>query len=183
MAYGNLIEPENTSQVVITQGQELSSLGASLVVQRLKISLSMQGIRVRSLVWEDPSGWGAAEPVGYNYWTSAQEPASHNGGSLFSSTREATTMRSPRTTRKCGPSSLQLRKSPCAAATKSQWSQINVKNIKKKKNLSSFQVSGSKSVHYRFPKGPAKEPGWGGVGGESLFFPLFIPVFPVFSSN
>ena len=47
-------------------------------------------------------------------------------------------------------------------------------------------MSGSKSVHYRFPKGPAKEPGvggWGGVGGESLFFPLFIPVFPVFSSN
>ena len=44
-------------------------------------------------------------------------------------------------------------------------------------------MSGSKSVHDRFPKGPAEEPGWGEVG-ESLFFsPLFIPVFPVFSSN
>lgn len=49
---------------------------------------------------------------------------------------------------------------------------------KEKKNLSSFQVSGSKSAHYRFPKGPAKEPG--GVG-ESLFFSLFLSLYFLFS--
>ena len=41
--------------------------GASLVAQRLRICLPMQGTRVRALVWEDPTCHGAARPVSHNY--------------------------------------------------------------------------------------------------------------------
>ena len=41
--------------------------GTSLVVQWLRIRLTMQGTRVRSLVWEDPTCRGATKPVCYNY--------------------------------------------------------------------------------------------------------------------
>ena len=40
---------------------------ASLVVQWLRICLSMQGTRVRALVWEDPTCRGATGPVSHNY--------------------------------------------------------------------------------------------------------------------
>ena len=40
--------------------------GASLVAQWLRICLPMQGTRVRSLVWEDPTCHGAATPVSHN---------------------------------------------------------------------------------------------------------------------
>ena len=43
------------------------TLGASLVVQWLRICLPMQGTRVRALVWEDPTCRGAARPVSHNY--------------------------------------------------------------------------------------------------------------------
>ena len=42
------------------------------------IHLPMQGSRVRSLVWEDPTCRGATKPVCRNYWACALEPASHN---------------------------------------------------------------------------------------------------------
>ena len=42
-------------------------LGASLVVQWLRICLLMQGTRVRALVWEDPTCCRATRPVRYNY--------------------------------------------------------------------------------------------------------------------
>ena len=42
-------------------------LGASLVVQWLRVCLPMQGTRVRALVWEDPTCHGATRPVGHNY--------------------------------------------------------------------------------------------------------------------
>nr|XP_059862391.1 uncharacterized protein LOC132421214 [Delphinus delphis] len=41
--------------------------GASLVAQRLRICLPMQGTRVRALVWEDPTCHGATRPVSHNY--------------------------------------------------------------------------------------------------------------------
>ncbi|KAJ8788726.1 hypothetical protein J1605_022471 [Eschrichtius robustus] len=40
---------------------------ASLVAQWLRICLLMQGIRVRALVWEDPTCHGATGPVSHNY--------------------------------------------------------------------------------------------------------------------
>ncbi|KAJ8794113.1 hypothetical protein J1605_019105 [Eschrichtius robustus] len=41
--------------------------GASLVAQQLRIRLPMQGTRVRSLVWEDPTCRRATGPVSHNY--------------------------------------------------------------------------------------------------------------------
>ena len=40
----------------------------SLVAQWLRICLPMQGTRVRSLVWEDPTCCRATKPVRHNYW-------------------------------------------------------------------------------------------------------------------
>ena len=45
--------------------------GASLVAQWLRVCLPMQGIRVRALVWEDPTCRGATGPVSHNYWACA----------------------------------------------------------------------------------------------------------------
>ena len=39
----------------------------SLVAQRLRIRLLMQGTRVQALVWEDPTCLGATKPVRQNY--------------------------------------------------------------------------------------------------------------------
>ena len=44
-----------------------SLMGASLVVQWLRISLPMQETRVRSLIWEDPTCCGVTKPVHHNY--------------------------------------------------------------------------------------------------------------------
>ena len=41
--------------------------GASLVVQWLRIHLTMQGTWVRALVWEDPTCHGATKPTYHNY--------------------------------------------------------------------------------------------------------------------
>ena len=79
------------------------TIGASLVVQWLRICLLMQGTRVRALVWEDPhmprSNW-AREPqlLSLRVW------------SLCSATREAATVIGPRTAMKSGPRSPQLEK-------------------------------------------------------------------------
>ena len=44
-----------------------TSSWASLVAQWLRICLPMQGTRVRTLVWEDPTCRGATGPVSHNY--------------------------------------------------------------------------------------------------------------------
>ena len=105
--------------------------GTSLVAQGLRICLAMQGTRVRSLVWEDPTCRGATKPVRHNYWACALEPTSHNYWahvpqllkSPCSTTREATAMRSPRTAMKSSPRSPQLEKA-CAQ----QWRPSAAKN-------------------------------------------------------
>ena len=48
--------------------QKSMVLGASLVMQWLRVCLPMQGTRVRALVWEDPTCRGAATPMSHNYW-------------------------------------------------------------------------------------------------------------------
>ena len=53
-------------------------LGTSLVVQWLRMRLSMQATQVPSLVQEDPTCHRATKPVRHNYWAWALEPASHN---------------------------------------------------------------------------------------------------------
>ena len=42
-------------------------MGASLVVQWLRIRLPMQGTQVQALAWEDPTCHGGAKPVSHNY--------------------------------------------------------------------------------------------------------------------
>ena len=42
--------------------------GASLVAQRLRIRLPVQGTRVQALVQEDPTCRGATKPASHNYW-------------------------------------------------------------------------------------------------------------------
>ena len=53
-------------------------IGASLVVQWLRIRLPMQGTRVPALVREDPTCCRATKPVCHNYWACALEPESHS---------------------------------------------------------------------------------------------------------
>ena len=43
-------------------------MGMSLVVQWLRIHLPMQGTKVQSLVWEDPTCQGATKPVRHSHW-------------------------------------------------------------------------------------------------------------------
>ena len=108
--------------------------GASLMAQWLRIRLPMQGTRVQALIREDPTCRRATKPVRHNYRACALEPASHNYWAHVPQllkpphlepvlpTREATAMRSLRTTTKSSPRSLQPEKSP-HAATKTQRDQ------------------------------------------------------------
>ena len=51
-------------------------MGASLVVQRLRIHLPMQGTWVWSPVQEEPTGPGVMKPMCHTYWACALEPLS-----------------------------------------------------------------------------------------------------------
>ena len=75
---------------------------ASLVVQWLRIRLPMQGTRVQSLVWEDPTCHEATKPVRRNYGGSAGPRA------CALPTSEITARRSLRTATREQPCSLQL---------------------------------------------------------------------------
>ena len=50
----------------------------SLVVQRIKIHMPMQGTWVPSFLWKDPTSRETTEPVHHNYWPRALEPSSCN---------------------------------------------------------------------------------------------------------
>ena len=62
---------QNTNPRVIDLGCHQSDQkqlsGASLLAQWLRICLPMQGTRVQTLVWEDPTCRGATGPVSHNY--------------------------------------------------------------------------------------------------------------------
>ena len=100
----------------------------------------MQGTRVWTLVWEDPTCHGATKPTCHNYWACTLEPASHNywslcTWSLCSATREATATRSLGTATKSSPLSLQLEKARVQqrrlSAAKNKINKIN--KLKRKK--------------------------------------------------
>ena len=103
--------------------QQRPNAGTSLVAQWLRIRLPMQGTRVQALVREDPTCHGATKPVRHNYRACALEPVEPQLLSPWATTtearaprshalqtREATAMRSPRTTTKSSPLSPQLEK-------------------------------------------------------------------------
>ena len=90
-------------QIVLSSlfNKHLLKEGMERVVHWIGIHLPKQGTWVCSLIGEDSTCHGATKPVYPKYWD-------HMPWSLGSSTRDATAMRSPRTTRKRSPSSLQL---------------------------------------------------------------------------
>ena len=102
--------------------------GTSLVAQWLRIRLPMQGTRTRALVREDPTCCRATKPVCHNYWACALEITSHSywaraSYSPCSATREATAIRSLRTTTKSSSCSPHLEK-----ARAQQWRPNTAKN-------------------------------------------------------
>ena len=76
---------------------------ASLVAQRLRVRLPVQGTRVRALVWEDPTCRRAN-------WAREPQLLSLRVWSLCSATREAATVRGPHTAMRSGPRLPQLEK-------------------------------------------------------------------------
>ena len=52
---------------IVTLQIDIKNTWASLVVQWLRICLSMQGTWVRALVWEDPTCHGTTKPMHHNY--------------------------------------------------------------------------------------------------------------------
>ena len=111
------------------------SLGASLVVQWLRICLPMQGTLVRALVQEDPTCRRAAcatcqhKPVRHNYWACALDLVSHNYWAcvpqLLSSRATTTEARVPRP---CAP---QQEKPPQWEACASQQSSPCLQELEK----------------------------------------------------
>ena len=92
------------------------------MAQWLRMCLPMQGMRVRALVWEDPTCHGATRPMSHNYWACASGACAPQ--------REAATVRGPRTAMKRGPHLPQLEK---ALAQKRRPN--TAKKKKKKKSL------------------------------------------------
>ena len=58
------------------------------MVQWLRICLPVQGTRVGSLVWEDPTCGRTTKPVCHNYWACALEPTCYNYWSPCTTTTE-----------------------------------------------------------------------------------------------
>ena len=112
------------------------------MAQWLRTRLPMQGTQVQALVQEDPTCHGATKPVHHNYracalspWATTNKPACHNywspcTQSPCSATREATAMRSTRSTTKSSHCSPQLEK---ARAQQRRPTVAKNKFIKKKK--------------------------------------------------
>ena len=59
-------ESRQFSVCLFVLSSKKGGLGVSLVVQRLRIHLLMQGTQVPSLVWEDPTCHRAAKPLCHN---------------------------------------------------------------------------------------------------------------------
>ena len=60
-------ESRQFSVCLFVLSSKKGGLGVSLVVQRLRIHLLMQGTQVPSLVWEDPTCHRAAKPLCHNW--------------------------------------------------------------------------------------------------------------------
>ena len=115
--------------------------GTSLVAQRLRIRLPMQGTRVRALVWEDPTYRGATRPVRHNYWAYALEPVLR---SKRSHCNEKPVNRKEKSMHRNEdwPRSLQLE----SAATKTQWSQKINKFSKNSTGLQLKSKAGARKI-------------------------------------
>ena len=83
---------ENCWPKVLDQWKYLSEVMGiitSLVIQWLRVHLTMQETRVWSLVWEDSTCLRATKHVCHNYWACGLEPTSHNYWTFMLLTTEA----------------------------------------------------------------------------------------------
>ena len=81
-----------------------------LLVEWIRIPWPVQGTQVWSLVWEDSMCCGTSKPSCHNYWACVLQWLKPGGLESVLQTREATAIRSPLTTTKNSPCSLQLEK-------------------------------------------------------------------------
>ena len=98
--------------------------GTTLVAQRLRICLLMQGTQVRSLVLEDLTFSEASKPVCQNYWACSLEPTIHNYWSPWAGAHALQQEKPPRETLAAQRSVAPTRhnKKKPGAATKTQCS-------------------------------------------------------------
>ena len=66
-----------STSLIIREMQIKTTRRTSLVVQWIGIHLPTQGTQVQSLLWEESTCWGTAEPM-HNYWACALELASYD---------------------------------------------------------------------------------------------------------
>ena len=102
-SHGNQRRKRNKRNTNWKRRSKTVTVRASPVAQWLSVSLPMQGMWVRALLWEDPTCRGATRPVSHNYWALRV-------WSLCSATTEAAIVRGPRTAMKSGPRLPQLEK-------------------------------------------------------------------------
>ena len=118
--------------VISHQGDEKQNhskkpLRTSLLVQWLRITLTTQGTRVRSLIWEDATCRGATKSMRHNDGPTLQ--------SLCSETREATAVRSSHPAKKSSPCPPQPEKTQHNQKKEATSQALKVTDVKKKKVL------------------------------------------------
>ena len=73
------IEPASLLSPILAGGFfTTSTTWKALLIQWLRIHLTMQETWVQSLVWEDPTCCRATKPKSHNYWACAPEPRNCN---------------------------------------------------------------------------------------------------------
>ena len=109
---GKYLKHKKNSYNSITKGQITKKWARLPGAQWLIIGLLMQGTRVRSLLWEDPTCLRAAKPVPRNCSSPrAVTAVAQAPWSLRSAARDASTTRSLRGTERVAPPCYQLEKS------------------------------------------------------------------------
>ena len=117
-----LLFPQFKSIQVLSKFLKNPSEGASLMVQRIKIHLAMQGtLLVRFLVWEDPTCLRATKSMSHNYRAFVLEPASCSPELVLHNKRSHHNEKPAYRTQRV---SLQLEKA--CSATKNQNSQTKL---------------------------------------------------------
>ena len=148
-----------------------------LVVQWLRIHLPMQGTWVQSLVWEDPTCLRATKPLCHNYWSPhsrACEPQL-----LKSECPEpvvCTAVRSPCTTMKSSPISLQQEK---ARACVQQQRPSTANKFRKKAHHSVYgRLTGANASKGMVSSGYREVTIFSNKNLVSAFLPALISLLP-----
>ena len=90
------------------------SSGAFLVARWWRVCLPMQETRVRSLVWEDSTCWGATKLMCHNFRACVLEPGSCNYRAFVLPLLKPACPRAHALQQESSPHSSQLEKNPCS---------------------------------------------------------------------